>query len=109
MNVKHIVHVSEVLLVETAFKQNRKTGETIPKKQADGSPVYALLCKFKAKQKFGLKEIEVEITGKLDCALDIKPGAKNLTFECEQYVMTNENGGKPSLHYRAVRIVDSGK
>lgn len=107
MKARHIVHVSEVTGIEPAVKQNEK-GEWVPKKQRDGSPVFTLQVKVRETQRIGLKEKPIEVPDKLDSAIEVKVGSKNLFFECEQYVMApSRPGGKPGIFYRAIKIIDS--
>ncbi len=101
MKIKYVVKVDEVRDIQPAVKQD-ESGKTIPKIASDGSPVFAMLCLFKTKQKIGLKEVDAFEEGKLDSTIEFEIGAKDLLLECEQYVMSNR--GTPSLHYRAVKI-----
>ena len=110
MEVKHIIHVLEVTGIEPAMKQGEKKGEWIPKVHKDGSPVYTLIGSFKGKIQVGAKEKEVPVPDKLDSIIEVKVGTKNITFECEQYVMPpNRTGAAPGVFYRAIKIVDNQK
>lgn len=58
MKIKYVLKVDEVWDIQPAVKQD-ESGKTIPKIASDGSPVFAMLCLFKTKQKIGLKEAEI--------------------------------------------------
>lgn len=101
MKTQITIHADEVLACEPARDDKGNQAKTKDDKQ-----LFQIAFTQAAQKKVGNITVPTTETHVVKSEVEVKPGSKNLVFECEQYAIAS--GTKVNLYYR-VKAVQQAK